>query len=97
MRPRIFDCATLITAAVTVFFGAAVVAKAADRAPTAEEKSAVEGVLKTAGFKSWKKIELDDDGRWEVDDAIAADGKQYDVDIDAKTMKIVHQELETAK
>lgn len=67
----------------------------ADRAPTAEERSAVERVLREAGFTTWEEIELDDDGPvWEVDDARTAnssDGK-FDVKIDPKTMKIIKRE-----
>jgi hypothetical protein len=67
----------------------------ADRAPTADERLAVEKVLRAAGFISWEEIELDDDGPlWEVDDARTADKKRYDVKIDPQSMKIVSRRLD---
>ena len=67
----------------------------ADRAPTAEERSAVERVLRDSGYASWEEIELDNDGpRWEVDDARAADGRRYDVKIDPQTLRIVRAQLD---
>lgn len=67
----------------------------ADRAPSAQERAAVERVLKAAGFVSWEEIELDDDGpRWEADDARARDGRRYDVKIDPHNMPIVKRSLE---
>src|SRR5258706_9312436 len=41
----------------------------ADRAPTPEERSSIETVLRNEGFLRWGRIELDDDDVWEVDDA----------------------------
>jgi len=46
----------------------------ADRSPNQEERAKIEQTLRAQGFTSWSGIELDD-GRWEVDDAIASDGK----------------------
>ncbi|MBA2125644.1 PepSY domain-containing protein [Hyphomicrobium methylovorum] len=63
-----------------------------DRPPTAEETSAISSALTSAGYKSWGKVELDD-GKWEVDDAIAADGKKYDVDL-STDYKIIKQKLD---
>lgn len=53
-------------------------AAAADRPPTAEERAAIEAALRGMGYMSWEEIELDDDV-WEIDDAVAADGKKYDL------------------
>lgn len=65
----------------------------ADRAPTASERTAIERVLRQAGFVSWEQIELDDDGpRWEVDDARTRAGVRYDVKIDPRTLRIVKRE-----
>ncbi len=64
----------------------------ADRAPNADERAAIEAALGAQGYSSWKEIELDD-GRWEVDDAIAADGKRYDLKLD-QNFSIVSKELE---
>lgn len=60
----------------------------ADRPPTAEERTRIEAAIRAAGFKSWEEIELDD-GVWEVDDAIDADGKEWDLKLDPKTMAII--------
>jgi hypothetical protein len=65
------------------------------RKPNPEELTAIEGALKAAGFTTWKKVELDDDGYWDVDDAIHADGKQYDVDLAVADLKIIKQEVDT--
>ena len=44
-----------------------------------------EAALKAQGYTTWKSIVLDN-GTWEVDDAINAEGKQFDLRIDAKTL-----------
>lgn len=60
----------------------------ADRAPTAQERAEIEAVLRAAGYTSWEEIEFDDDDDddddqvWEVDDAIGADGHEYDLKLD---------------
>lgn len=67
----------------------------ADRAPNPQERAAVERVLRANGFVSWEEIELDDDGpRWEIDDAVARDGKRYDVELDPRTLRIVRRSLD---
>ena len=63
-------------------------AAAADRPPTPTEREAIETILKDAGFASWEEIEFDD-GKWEVDDARTADGREYDLKLDPKTLKVV--------
>ncbi len=55
----------------------------ADRPATAEERAAIERVLQQEGFTAWSDIDYDDDGYFEVDDAIAADGREYDLKLDA--------------
>ncbi len=52
-----------------------------DRAPTPEERAQIEQVLRAEGYTRWDEIELDD-GVWEVDDAIGADGREYDLELD---------------
>ena len=59
-----------------------------DRAPTAEERTAIETVLRDAAYVGWDGIELDD-GVWEVDDARKADGTEHDLEIDPATLQIV--------
>lgn len=60
----------------------------ADRAPTLEERAEIEAVLQNEGYTSWDSIEFDEDSRdegvWEIDDAIGADGTQYDLELDAE-------------
>lgn len=72
MHMRLFTFAAAILVAPT--FGAL----AQDRAPTPEEQAQIEQALRAQGFTRWDEIELDD-GVWEVDDAIGADGKEYDL------------------
>lgn len=77
--------------AVAAAFAAGLAASApafADRMPTAEELGRIEAALKKEGFTRWDDIELDD-GVWEVDDAVGADGVRYDLELDPKTLAIV--------
>jgi hypothetical protein len=55
----------------------------ADRDPTAEERTRIEAVLREEGFTAWEDIELEDEGHWEVDDAVGSDGREYDLHLDA--------------
>lgn len=65
----------------------------ADRKPTAEERTRIESVLREQGFTRWDEIEFDDDDEaWEVDDAVGADGRQYDLKLDAKNLSIIKRE-----
>lgn len=59
-----------------------------DRRPTADELTAIEAVLRDAGYVSGDDIELDD-GVWEVDDARKADGTEHDLEIDPAGLAIV--------
>lgn len=52
----------------------------ADRQANKAERQQVSKVLRAHGFVSWGKIERDD-GKWEVDNAVTASGKVYDIDI----------------
>ena len=65
----------------------------ADRPPTPDERAQIERVLRAEGFQSWGEIELDD-GRWEVDDARASDGRKHDIKIDPRTMRIVERDAD---
>jgi hypothetical protein len=62
----------------------------ADRPPTPEERARIEAVLRDAGFRTRKEIGFDD-GRWEVDDAVAADGVEYDLKLDPDTLSILER------
>ena len=72
-----------VTAAVVTVALLGVPALADDRAPTAEERARIESILQSEGFTRWDEIEWDDDEHWEVDDAVGADGRQYDLKLDA--------------
>jgi len=60
----------------------------ADREPNAEERTRIEAAVRAAGFQRWEEIEFDD-GLWEVDDAIDASGKEWDLKLDPTSMDIV--------
>lgn len=65
----------------------------ADRAPTPEERAAIEAKLKAEGFSRWEGIELEDDESvWEVDDAVAADGREYDLDLKPGTLDVLKRD-----
>lgn len=61
------------------------------RDPNSRERARVEQVLRQAGFVRWDDIELDD-GLWEVDDARARNGGEYDLKIDPRSMRIVRRD-----
>lgn len=81
--------ATLIPLAASVAFLAA--PALADRPPTLEEREIIQSALIAEGFISWKEIEWDDDGYWEVDDALTAEGHEYDLKLDAE-FQIIERE-----
>ncbi|WP_439543625.1 PepSY domain-containing protein [Hyphomicrobium sp.] len=83
----------LVSAAALAIFTAN--AEAKDRPPTDEERTKIETVLKAEGYSAWGKIELDDDKKWDVDDAVAADGKLYDLDISTADYKVLKKEPDT--
>jgi len=86
----------LKTAAAVVLatsFALTGVALADGRAPTAEETTAVGAALNKAGFTAWGKVEFDD-GKWEIDNAVGADGKTYDVDLSANDLSIIKKEID---
>jgi hypothetical protein len=60
----------------------------ADRSPTPVERAYIEATLRIAGFQRWQDIELED-GRWEVDDAVLVDGRQFDLKLDPVTFAIL--------
>jgi hypothetical protein len=87
---------TLIKTAAAVLAAtcfAAGFAMADGHAPTAEETTAVSAALTKAGFSKWSKIEFDD-GKWEVDNAVGADGKVYDVDLSANDFSVIKKEID---
>jgi hypothetical protein len=66
----------------------------ADRAPTPQERSRIETMLRNEGFTRWGRIELDDDDDlWEVDDAYAPSaGRTYDLKLHPDTLAIIGRE-----
>jgi Peptidase propeptide and YPEB domain len=65
----------------------------ADRAPTPEERSSIETVLRNEGFLRWGRIELDeDDDVWEIDGAHASDGRRYALWLHPDTLAIIGRE-----
>lgn len=81
--------ATMIAAGMIAL--APLAALAGDRPPTDEERAQIEEVLRAEGFTAWDEIEWDDDGYWEVDDAIGPDGAEYDLRLDAN-FRIIERE-----
>lgn len=81
---------TMLTAACVLVLCAPAFA---DRDPTAEERAAIGAVLAEQGFTGWESIELEDDeSKWEVDDAVAGDGKVYDLDLAPGSYEIIRRD-----
>ena len=53
----------------------------------------VKHALHKMGFVSWDEIEWER-GLWEVDDAVRADGSQWDLKLDPKTLDVVKRKKE---
>ena len=65
----------------------------ADRAPSPEERSRIETMLRIEGFTGWGTIALDDDDDvWEIDDAHDSDGNRYDLLLHPDTLAIIARE-----
>jgi hypothetical protein len=65
----------------------------ADRGPSKEESQAIAAKLTAAGFKSWNKIEFDEDGPiWKVDDARKINGKTYDLHLSPTDYSIIKKD-----
>ncbi len=67
-------------------------ARADEKLPP-EQQAKVEALLRQEGFTKWDEIEMDD-GMIEVDDAIDAAGKKFDLKLDPKTLAIVKRKPE---
>ena len=78
--------------ALTLVTGLTATARADEKLPP-DQQARVEAMLRQEGFTKWKEIELDD-GMIEVDDAIDANGKQFDLKLDPKTLAVVKREAE---
>lgn len=67
----------------------------ADRKPTLEERARIETKLKELGYTSWDEIEFDEKrNQWEIDDARAADGKDYDLKLNPQSLDAVSRKLD---
>jgi hypothetical protein len=65
----------------------------ADRLPDDSERQAIADTLGSAGYSAWGEIEWDDDGYWEVDNAVGGDGKRYDIKL-GKSLNIIGTEID---
>ena len=63
----------------------------ADLQPTAAELAGVESSLFDRGYQGWERIKLHDDGEWEIERAVGADGVSYDLRIDYDTLEITRK------
>ncbi|MGV7030312.1 PepSY domain-containing protein [Methylobacterium symbioticum] len=81
-----------VLAALALGLALTATARADEKLPP-DQQAKVEAMLKQEGFTKWKEIELDD-GMIEVDDAIDANGKQFDLKLDPKTLAIVKRKAE---
>lgn len=86
---RLNRTALAFCAAAAIFLAAPALA---DRDPTPEERTQIEEHLRSLGFTSWEEIEWDDDGYWEIDDAIHSDGREYDLHLAPNTLEVIKQE-----
>ncbi|GEP07868.1 PepSY domain-containing protein [Methylobacterium oxalidis] len=81
---------TALACALSVTFAVSAVA---DEKLAPEQQTKVEAMLKQQGFTKWKKIEMED-GMIEVDDAIDANGKEFDLKLDPTSLEIKKREAE---
>jgi hypothetical protein len=85
---------TVLAAALGVSIAAPLVsAYAGDRPVTAEELRQIEATLRREGFTRWDEVEFDD-GHFEVDDAIGADGRKYDLKLSSVDFSILSRKLD---
>ncbi|MBD0273716.1 MAG: PepSY domain-containing protein [Acetobacteraceae bacterium] len=62
------------------------------RDPSPEMRSRIEAALREQGYTAWDDIDVERDGRIEVDDARGADGKEYDLKLDPQTLRVIERE-----
>jgi hypothetical protein len=67
-----------------------VVAEARD--PSPEMRTRIEAALREQGYTAWDDIDVERDGKIEVDDARGADGKEYDLELDPQTLRVTKRE-----
>ena len=74
----------------TLLFAVPLAAEARD--PTPKMRSRIEAALREQGYTAWDDIDVERDGRIEVDDARGADGKEYDLELDPQTLRVTKRE-----
>lgn len=75
---------------LAILFLAPLAAEARD--PTPEQRTRIEAALREQGYTAWDDIDVERDGRIEVDDARGADGKEYDLKLDPQTLRVIERE-----
>jgi uncharacterized membrane protein YkoI len=68
------------------------VAAAEARDPTPEMRARIEAALREQGYIAWDDIDVERGGRIEVDDARGPDGKEYDLELDPQTLRVIKRE-----
>ena len=68
------------------------IAAAEARDPSPEMRARIEAALREQGYTAWDDIDVERDGRVEVDDARGADGKEYDLELDPQTLRVIKRE-----
>ncbi|MCO5160023.1 MAG: PepSY domain-containing protein [Mesorhizobium sp.] len=77
-----------IVLAASILLLAAGIGFAEERPPTQEERARVEAALRADGYTAWGEIQLDDGSAWEVDDAVDAEGREWDLELEAGTLVV---------
>ena len=62
------------------------------RDPSPEMRARIEAALREQGYTAWDDIDVERDGKIEVDDARGADGKEYDLELDPQTLRVTKRE-----
>lgn len=83
---------TRLLAALALCVALAPAARADTPVPP-EQKAKIEAMLRQEGFTKWSEIEMDD-GMIEVDDAVDAAGKKFDLKLDPTSLAIVKRKAE---
>jgi hypothetical protein len=64
-----------------------------DRLASTEETARIEAALRKLGYTEFGRIKLDD-GLWNVDHALAADGTRYELTLERETLRLLYRERE---
>lgn len=66
-----------------------IVRRDGDRPANTRERAAIERTLRQQGYTRWDSIKLDSDGYWEVDEARLRNGREHDLKLDRRTLRII--------